>query len=65
MQLFEVELKNRVMKKSFNRKRIRGRQGKWYTENLYYLAETEEEAKEFVNKIFDGCKTSLKESEKV
>ena len=62
MQLFEVEINNRVIKKSFKCKRIKGN---WYDEQLYYLADSEEEAKEFVNKIFDGCKTSPKESEKV
>jgi len=48
MQLFEVEVENRVVKKSFRRpKRIRGKQGEWYIEKLYYLADSEEEAKEF------------------
>lgn len=48
MQLFDIEVRNRVMKKSFSRnKRIKGRQGKWYTENLYCLADTEAEAKDF------------------
>jgi hypothetical protein len=48
MQLFEVNVKNRVTKKSFRQnKRIRGTQGEWYAEKLYYLADSEEEAKEF------------------
>lgn len=48
MHLFEIEIKNRVIKKSFSEKiRIKGRQGEWYTENLYYLADSEEEAKGF------------------
>jgi hypothetical protein len=48
MQLFEVNVKNRVTKKSLRQnKRIRGTQGEWYAEKLYYLADTEEEAKEF------------------
>lgn len=48
MQLFEVDIKNRVTKKSFTQnKRIRGTQGEWYAEKLYYLADSEEEAKEF------------------
>jgi hypothetical protein len=48
MQLFEVEISNRVTKKSFRQnKRIRGTQGEWYAEKLYYLADSEEEAKRF------------------
>ena len=47
MPLFEVEVENRVVKGKFGRKRIRGRQGNWYVEILYYLADSEEEAKEF------------------
>ncbi len=48
MQLFEVEVENRVVKKTFSKnKRIRGKQGEWYIEKLYYLADSEEEAKEF------------------
>ncbi len=51
MQLFEVDIKNRVTKKSFRQnKRIRGTQGDWYDEQLYYLADSEEEAKEFAKK---------------
>ncbi len=50
MQLFEVEINNRVIKKSFKCKRIKGTQGNWYTEKLYYLADSEEEAKEFAKK---------------
>ena len=47
MQLFEVEIQNRVVKSKFSEKRIKGRQGEWYLEKLYYLADSEEEAKEF------------------
>ena len=48
MPLFEVDIKNRVTKKSFRQnKRIRGTQGEWYAEKLYYLADSEEEAKDF------------------
>jgi len=49
MQLFEVEIMNRVVKTSFRRKskRIRGTQGEWYSEKLYYLADSDEEAKYF------------------
>jgi hypothetical protein len=53
MGLFEVEVINRVVKRSFGRnsmKRIRGKQGEWYTESLYYLADSEEEAKGFAIK---------------
>jgi hypothetical protein len=45
MPLFEVDIQNRVVRSKFSEKRIRGKQGDWYTENLYYLADTEEEAK--------------------
>jgi len=47
MPLFEVEIQNRVVKGSFLQKRIKGTQGNWYPEKLYYLADSEEEAKEF------------------
>ena len=47
MPLFEVEIQNRVVKGFFLKKRITGTQGNWYTEILYYLADSEEEAKEF------------------
>ena len=58
MPLFEVEIQNRVVKvsfpqkrikgtRSFLQKRIQGTQGNWYTEILYYLADSEEEAKKF------------------
>ena len=48
MPLFEVVISNRVIKKTFSKnKRIRGKQGDWYTENLYYLADSEHEAKDF------------------
>jgi hypothetical protein len=46
MPLFELEVKNRVVKKGFDLiNRMNGTQGKWYTENLLYLADSEEEAK--------------------
>jgi hypothetical protein len=41
--LFEVELRNRVVS-GMARKPIRGTQGFWYQETLYYLADNEEEA---------------------
>ena len=45
MSLFEVEVRNRVVKGlGFI---LRGTQGNWYPEKLYYLADSEEEAKEF------------------
>jgi len=45
MSLFEVEIQNRVVKGlGFI---LRGTQGNWYPEKLYYLADSEEEAKEF------------------
>jgi hypothetical protein len=47
MPLFELEVKNRVVRTGFNLFRIKGTQGNWYTETLYYLADSEEEAKEF------------------
>ena len=47
MHLFELEVKNRVVRKGLNIFRIKGTQGTWYTEILYYLADSEEEAKEF------------------
>lgn len=50
MQLFEVYIQNRVVKNKFGEKRIKGRQGDWHEEKLYYLAESEEEAKKFTEK---------------
>lgn len=50
MQLFEVHIQNRVIKNKFGGKRIKGRQGDWHEEKLYYLAESEEEAKKFAEK---------------
>ena len=47
MPLFEVDIHNRVIKGRSRPKRIRGKQGEWYSEKLYYLADSEEEAKEF------------------
>jgi len=47
MPLFEVEIQNRVVKGRFPQKRIKGTQGNWYTEILYYLADSKEEAKKF------------------
>jgi len=47
MHLFEVEVQNRVVKGRFLKKRIKGTQGNWYTEILYYLADSKEEAKKF------------------
>ncbi len=48
--LFEVEVKNRVVKGALNTRRIKGAQGNWYQERLYFLAESEEEAKDFTFK---------------
>jgi len=48
--LFEVEVKNRVVKGQFNPRRIKGTQGLWYSERLYYLADSEKEAEDFVLK---------------
>jgi hypothetical protein len=50
MPIFEVDIQNRVVKNKFSEKRIKGRQGDWYDEQLYYLADSEEEAKEFAKK---------------
>ncbi len=47
MPLFEVDIQNRVVKSKFSQKSIKGRQGDWYLEKLYYLADSEEEAKKF------------------
>ena len=47
MPLFEVDIQNRVVKSKFSQKSIKGRQGDWYLEKLYYLADSEEEAKIF------------------
>ena len=47
MQLFEVDIQNRVVKSMFSEKGIKGRQGDWYLETLCYLADSEEEAREF------------------
>ena len=52
MSLFEVYIQNGVVKSKFSEKRIKGRQGDWYDEQLYYLADSEEEAKEFQKKRF-------------
>jgi hypothetical protein len=52
MPIFEVYIQNRVVKNKFSEKRIKGRQGDWYDEQLYYLADSEEEAKEFQKKRF-------------
>ena len=46
--LFEVLVRNRVVKGSRRKRRIQGIQGSWYEESLYYLAESEEEAERFV-----------------
>jgi|GEM_PF-2896682 len=50
--LFEVIIKNRVVKDRvakghLEQKRIAGTQGNWYPESLYFLAESETEAKNF------------------
>ena len=47
MPLFEVNIQNKVIKGRSRPKRIKGTQGNWYIEKLYYLADSEEEAKEF------------------
>ena len=44
---YEVEVENRVVKgRNFVRK-IKGTQGRWYNEFLYFLAESEAEAIEY------------------
>ena len=45
MPLFEVNIHNRVIKGRSRPKRIKGKQGEWYTEKLYCIADSEEEAK--------------------
>jgi len=47
MHLFEIEVKNRVVKKGLNLFRIKGKQGNWYTETLCYLADSREETEKF------------------
>lgn len=48
-QFFEVELRNRVIKGLFP---IKGEQGKWYTENFYCLAQSEQQAQKIAyNKV--------------
>ena len=47
MPLFEVNIQNRIIKGRSRPKRIKGTQGNWYTETLYYLADSEHEAKDF------------------
>ncbi len=55
-ELFEVEVKNRVVKGSFDTRRIKGTQGDWYQECLYYLAESKEETEEFEMKALKSSK---------
>ena len=45
--LFEVKVKNRVVKGNFNSRPISGTQGNWYQERLLFLAESKEEAEGF------------------
>ena len=45
--LFEVRVQNRVVS-GLGGKRIRGTQGNWYQEYLYFLADSETESKKFV-----------------
>ena len=45
--LFEIEVKNRVVKGFAKPRRIKGTQGGWHHEQLYFLAESKEEAKDF------------------
>ena len=47
MHLFEIEVKNRVVRRGLNIFRIKGTQGNWYTETLYYRADSVEEAEKF------------------
>lgn len=48
MPLFEVEIQNRVVKGRLSHKRIRGRQGDWHVEKLYYIADSEQEVTELI-----------------
>ena len=52
-KFYEVDVRNRVVKGVLET-RIRGTQGKWYPETLYYLAESEQEAKEVVKTLTDS-----------
>ncbi len=47
--LFEVVTKNRVVKgiRTKKKRRIMGTQGNWYPEKLYFLADSEAEARNF------------------
>ncbi len=58
MPLFEVEIQNRVVKGKFKPKRIKGTQGNWYLEKLYYLADSEDEAKESATNDVKGRRKS-------
>ena len=49
--LFEVEIKNRVVKKRRN-KPIKGTQGKWYHERKLVIARDKSEAEELILKDF-------------
>ena len=49
MPFFEVEIQNRVVTGRFFPKRIRGRQGNWYIEKLFYTANSEEKVKEIAS----------------
>jgi len=49
-KFYEIRAQNRVVCGSFSKRRIRGTQGNWYDEFLYFLTESEDEAKEMASK---------------
>ena len=52
IKFYEVEARNRVV--NALEQRIRGKQGSWYPEYLYFLAESEEEAKDFARDLLES-----------
>ena len=52
-KFYEIEIKNRVVR-GFMEQPILGTQGKWYPETLYYLAESEQEARELASKSLES-----------
>ncbi len=63
MPLFEVNIQNKVVKGRSRPKRIKGTQGNWYTEILYYLADSKEEAKKLFLENLRGEITSRTEKD--
>ena len=53
-ELFKVEIRNRIVKGAFNIKPIKGKQGSWYSEPLYCLADSEKEAEGYALKEIES-----------